>query len=286
MEECKSQNDKINIIYKRKKNKTKINLICSKCSKSITNKLCFCNNLDYYERNIKNIIKIQLLFKNIVNKFIIYNSKKLTKKQKLVNEIFKPNIFGISKWITRIELSTTNLKLTNNGNCRHGKFFNDTRFNWEKKIEKNTVIALRTNGYDKFNNDNINKRGIRKDIKDYHYKTGCVCCGCKNDLVIDHKNDLYNNPRVLNINTQNLNDFQCLCNHCNLQKRQVCIYTKKNKKRYGATNIPQLKIFGIDYIYGDETINFNDINALKGTYWYDPIAFMEYIKNIFLQQII
>jgi hypothetical protein len=64
-----------------------------------------------------------------------------------------------------------------------------------------------------------------------------------------------------------------------LQKRQVCIYTKKYKKRYGATNIPQLKIFGIDFIDGNESVDINDVNALKGTYWYDPIAFMEHIRK-------
>jgi G3E family GTPase len=56
------------------------------------------------------------------------------------------------------------------------------------------VVALRTNGFDEFNNDNINKRSIRKDIKEHHIKTGCICCGTMNDLVIDHKNDLYNDP--------------------------------------------------------------------------------------------
>ena len=228
--------------------KKNLNLKCSECNKSITNKLCFCG-------------------------------KNITKKQKSVDEIFKPNENGISEWKKREDLVNTPLELTTNGNSRHGKFFHDSRYNWEKHNEKNKVVALRTNGFDEFNNDNINKRSIRKDIKEHHIKTGCICCGTMNDLVIDHKNDLYNDSRVLNINTQKLSDFQCLCNHCNLQKRQVCKTTKKNKKRYGGTNIPQLKIFGIDFIVGDETFNPNDIDALEGTYWYDPIAFMEYINK-------
>lgn len=236
----------------------KINVNCRKCKKSITKKLCFCDKIDYYNKKHLNI--------------------KLTKKQKLVNEIFKYNDSGISEWKTREELSKTPLKLSKNGNSRHGKFFNDCRFIWEKKIENNTVIAIRTNGYDKYNNNNINNRSIRPDIKKYHYKTGCVNCGSMSSLVIDHKNDLYNDKRVLNTKTQTNDDFQCLCKHCNLQKRQVCTYTKKNKKRYGATNIPKLKIFGIDFISGNETFDPNDINSLKGTYWYDPIAFMEHIN--------
>jgi hypothetical protein len=281
MEELNSKMSEMKVskkISKKIKIKNKLNLICSVCKKSKTKKLCFCDNLPFYEENIESIIKIQKLWKK---QYIIFY-KKLTKKQKLVNEIFKPDKYGISEWKTRDELSTSNLKLTKNGNCRHGKFFNDSRFIWEKKIEKRTVVALRTNGFDVYNNDNINKRAIRKDIKQYHYKMGCVCCGSKSDLVIDHKNDLYNDPNVLNLETQKFSDFQCLCNHCNLQKRQVCILTKKYKKRYGATNIPQLKIFGIDFIVGDETFIIDDINALKGTYWYDPIAFMEHIKNSLL----
>jgi hypothetical protein len=197
----------------------------------------------------------------------------------LVDKIFKPDSYGVSEWKTREELLQTELPLTNNGNGRHGVYYNDCRYIWDKKKFKNKIIALRTNGYDIANNENINNRAIRKDIKIFHYKTGCVSCGSHSDLVIDHKNDLYNDQRVLIMETQLLSDFQCLCRHCNLQKRQVCKDTKNRNLRYGATNIPQLKIFGIDFIDGDETFNINNIDALKGTYWYDPIAFMEYIHK-------
>lgn len=207
------------------------------------------------------------------------SSTNLTKRQQLVNAIFQPDTNGVSEWKSRDELSQTELSLSNNGNGRYGKFFNDSRFNWEARKEKNKVVALRIIGFDTTNNNNINKRSIRKDIKEYHYTTGCVSCGSKSDLVIDHKNDLYNDLRVLNTVTQTIDDFQCLCRHCNLQKRQVCVNTKKYSKRYGATNIPKLKCFGIDFIEGDETFDPNDVNALKGTYWYDPVVFMEYIKN-------
>lgn len=257
------------IIIKKKKAK----------SKHYT-KESFCDEMKYYQENVDCIIMIQSWWRNKIAQHNIIH-KKLTKRQQMVNDIFKPNKYGKSQWITRTELSKTPLKLSSNGNCRHGKFFNDTRFHWEKEIDKNTVVRIRTIGYDTFNNENINRRAIRKDIKDYHYRTGCVCCGSNTDLVIDHKNDLYNDPRVLDQCTQTLSDFQCLCNHCNLQKRQICKDTKKNKKRYKSTNIPQLKVFGIDFINGDETFNPNDINALQGTYWYDPIAFMEHIKKIF-----
>ena len=41
-----------------------------------------------------------------------------------------------------------------------------------------------------------------------------------------------------------------------------------------------LKVFGINFINGDETYNPDDVDAMKGTYWYDPVAFMKGIKNM------
>ena len=64
-------------------------------------------------------------------------------------------------------------------------------------------------------------------------------------------------------------------------KRQVSKNTKKSNKRYEATNIPILKVFEIDFINGDKTYNPDDVDAMKGTYWYDPIAFMEGIKKYY-----
>lgn len=122
-------------------------------------------------------------------------------------------------------------------------------------------------------------RPIRKDIKDYWAKIPCVVCGKNSELQCDHKNDLYNDERVLNIKTQKISDFQSLCIGCNQQKRQVCVQTKKTGKRYSARNIPMLCIFEIDFIEGDETFNVKDPNAMKGTFWYDPIEFIKFIKN-------
>lgn len=54
-----------NAIVKPKKikiKKKKPNLLCKGCSKSITNKLCFCDKLDYYNGNIESIVKIQSIW--------------------------------------------------------------------------------------------------------------------------------------------------------------------------------------------------------------------------------
>lgn len=209
-----------------------------------------------------------------------------SKKTKMVDQYFNPNEDGVSEWVSREELQLTPLGWGNNGVFRHGVFQGDTRYIWEKYPLKGPIQKIKTTG---FSSDYLygHKRPIRDDIHKHHKSMGCVVCGSKSALVTDHKNDLYNDPRVLNNNTQTIDDFQCLCNHCNLQKRQISKMTLEENKRIGATTIPSLAIFGIDFIEGDETIDITDINAMKGTYWYDPIAFMNYIKiNIIANKMI
>ena len=122
-------------------------------------------------------------------------------------------------------------------------------------------------------NENISgSRPIRPDIKRHYKCLPCVKCGTRN-TVCDHKNDLYNDPRVLNITTQTLDDFQPLCNNCNLRKRAVSLKRDKEKKRQPPT-LDILSINGgIIFTSGDENYDPNDPNALIGTYWYDPIQF-------------
>jgi len=205
---------------------------------------------------------------------------KLTKKQNEVDNLFKPDENGFSEWISRETIKgNKTLDWGNNGIGRNRIYFNDKRYIWEKKGNY-AIEALRTNGY---SDDYLYgaSRPIHKDILSYYKKMSCVVCGTNSNLVCDHKNDLYNDPRVLDIKTQTLDDFQCLCNHCNLQKREISKKTKKSGKRFGATNIPSFVIFGIDFVEGDETFDDKNINAMVGTYWYDPIEFIKKIKSRF-----
>ena len=116
-------------------------------------------------------------------------------------------------------------------------------------------------------------RPIRVDIRNALKNQQCVVCGTTSNIEIDHKNGLYNNDRVLNEKTQTIDDFMPLCKHCNDQKRQVHKIMKETGKRYGATNIPQFKCKGVDFIQGDDTFDLNDPEAMIGTYWYDPVEF-------------
>lgn len=122
------------------------------------------------------------------------------------------------------------------------------------------------------NEDSSKGRPIRSDIKKHYKRLPCVKCGTRN-TVCDHKNDLYNDPRVLNITTQTLEDFQPLCNNCNLRKRAVSLKRDKEKKRQPPT-LDILAMNGdIIFTSGTENYKLNDPNALIGTYWYDPIQF-------------
>lgn len=207
---------------------------------------------------------------------------KLSKKKSEVDRLFQPDALGNSLWVSRDDIrKNPMLDWGNNGAARHGVYFADKRYIWEK-YGRGPIKALRTIG---FSDDVLNgaSRPIRKDVHEHHKANGCVVCGSRSDLVTDHKNDLYNDPRVLNAKTQTIDDFQCLCNHCNLQKRQVSKVTKERGKRVGATTIASLSIFGIDFVEGDDKFDEKDVNAMVGTYWYDPVEFMKKIKEKLLK---
>ena len=196
-------------------------------------------------------------------------------KEKVESE-FMPNEDGFSEWKDVSSLKT--LAWGNNGHSRQGTFFGVTHYIWEKEPKYGKIQRLRLCG---FSDKNTENRPIRKDIRQYYTLPGnkCVACGSESNLVVDHKNDLYNNPRVLCAETQKYSDFQTLCNSCNLRKRAVSTKTKQSKKRIGATNIPMLKPFGIDFTQGDESLDMSDPNAMVGTFWYDPVDFMRKISK-------
>lgn len=150
----------------------------------------------------------------------------------------------------------------------------EMRFGFEKENildrKGNAIVYIKLCGYT-YTSPHPISREIRKALEG----NPCVACGSKHDVEVDHKNGLYNDPKVLDVTTQKLSDFQPLCRHCNLQKRQTIKKMKETGKRYGATKIPALKPFGIDFIEGNKNCNFEDVNWAVGTYWYDPVAFME-----------
>jgi len=124
---------------------------------------------------------------------------------------------------------------------------------------------------------NIQKRPISKHIHKNITSLSCVVCG-KHDTICDHKNDLYNDGRVLSLETQLISDFQPLCNHCNLQKRQICKMEKQTGQVYSAKNIQRYKCYLFEFPWEKKVFDKNDINCKNGTYWFDPV---EFDKNIY-----
>jgi len=121
--------------------------------------------------------------------------------------------------------------------------------------------------------NHIDNRGIRPDILKYIRSLNCVVCGSNNEIRCDHKNDFYNDDRVLNSKLQLLSDFQPLCNHCNLLKRQVCRDEIKNKKIYSAKNISSYKVYDFQFPWEKYALDENNINLKSDSYWYDPVKF-------------
>jgi hypothetical protein len=200
-------------------------------------------------------------------------------RQRVIDELFSPGENGVSDWVDIGRIIEAGLPWSRNGNMRYDCPWGDTRYTWETRRDGigRTVTGLRMIGRNQ--NEIETNRPIRDDIRAELGARRCVVCGSTSSIVIDHKNDLYNDPRVLSSRTQTIDDFQPLCNHCNLQKRQTSVEARETKRRYPATRIASVAVFGIDFTRGDETYDPQDPNAMIGTYWYDPVAFMQTVKN-------
>lgn len=133
-------------------------------------------------------------------------------------------------------------------------------------------------------NDFNQNRPIRNDIRQVLNKLKCVNCGSGTSIVVDHKNDLYNDDRVLQETSQSIHDFQPLCTSCNLRKRANNTNEKDSSELFKYKDIPKNESYGI---FPWER-QFFDINHLYGkytkeySYWYDPKAFEER-KSSFLE---
>ena len=211
--------------------------------------------------------------KKLTDKIVSDNKDpKLTKKQKAIDILFKPNKDGVSDWISKEEIDKNNeLKWGNNGIMRRRLFHNDNRYIWDTERKNGNpsgqIIAIRTIGI----NEELlagKNRPIRADIRKYHNSMGCVVCGSHSDLITDHKNDLYNDPRVLDTKTQIKEDFQCLCNHCNLQKREIAKKTKEQKIYSVVGGGDTIKVINQINLFN----NYNFVSTAGG-------AFLEYLEG-------
>ena len=82
--------------------------------------------------------------------------------------------------------------------------------------------------------------------------------------------------------TQTIDDFQPLCNGCNLIKRAYNVKMLKTGKRFDACELPLFKQLSVSYTSGNENFDINDVNTLQGVYWTDIEDFIKkaLIRNI------
>lgn len=124
----------------------------------------------------------------------------------------------------------------------------------------------------------VQQRPINKAIRNSIISNCCVCCGSNSEMVCDHKNDLYNDNRVLDATTQLDTDFQPLCNGCNLRKRQACKKERETKKIYSAKEIPMFASWTC-FPWEKKHFDINDVNCKNDTFWFDPVEFNNKIKK-------
>lgn len=120
-----------------------------------------------------------------------------------------------------------------------------------------------------------NGRDIRSDIDKQIKKQRCVVLDVHNQIETDHKNGRYDDPRVMNKETQVLDDFQPMHKNVNDAKRHHCDRCVKEKKRYDATRLGYKE----GWTEGDE----ND-TICEGCYWYDPKQFNQTISKDFVKE--
>lgn len=164
--------------------------------------------------------------------------KKLTKNN-LFLELAEPDQeTGISRWVRVDEFvgRYANLKFGNGADWARSDGALAKTYNLERDnsvTAGNRVDRIRLNGY---RLDEVGSQQIRADIRKEIRNRRCVVLGTSNPEV-DHKNGRKNDLRVMNVETQVLDDFQPLSKAANDAKRQFCKECRDTENRYDAQKL-------------------------------------------------
>ena len=201
--------------------------------------------------------------------------KKRITKNSLFIELAKPNEKGFSRWVDVKEFvgKFIGLKFGNGADWARSdgslaKIYILERDN--KQIVGNSVDRVRLNG---FRNEDVGSQQIRADIKREISKKRCVILGTSNPET-DHKDGRKNDPRVMNVKTQIVDDFQPLSKAANTAKRQFCKECKATGNRYDA------KKLGYSISFAEGAMIYEKPLGCIGCFWYDPIEFRKHLREI------
>jgi|TARA_Y100000310_G_C20467220_1_gene708228 hypothetical protein len=203
----------------------------------------------------------------------------MTKSEKFL-DLAKPNSEGKTSWIDVTEFvgEYEDLAFGNGASWarKESKLAKEFIIEFDKtKKTGNRIDRIRLNG---FNIQDIGNQNIKHSIIKHYKSQRCVLLFTSGKsgkpIEIDHKNGRKNDPRVMNIKTQKLNDFQPLSKAANDAKRQICKDCKRNNIRFDAKKIG----YPISYYYGADKHNGSP-NGCIGCFWYDPIDFRKHLNQ-------
>lgn len=193
-------------------------------------------------------------------------------KFRLFVELAQPDAQGISRWVSTSEYVGRYSPLVHTNGWDWGRRGSELekRYKLDVRRSGNRIIAVRLCG---FNIEAPFSQAIRPDIKAAIQKMRCVMLGIRGTTVntrieVDHKDGRKANPRVSNMETQMMRDFQPLCKAANDVKRQICKECRLTNKRWDAKNI-----LGNPYSFYKGGITYTKELGCVGCYQYDPVAY-------------
>jgi hypothetical protein len=202
------------------------------------------------------------------------------KKHELFIELAQPDNNGISRWVSTTEFigKYSELELLNGlswgrKSSTLAKIYN---VETDKSITRGVKIdRIRLNGFNTSKTKNLTQ-SIRADIFKEISNKRCVILGtkisCDHKTEVDHKDGRKLDERIMNLNTQQLSDFQPLSKPANDAKRQFCKKCKETGNRYDA----KLLGYPISFVKGD--LIYDVQIGCTGCFWYDPIEFRNKLK--------
>jgi hypothetical protein len=195
-------------------------------------------------------------------------------KNSLFLELAQPDENGVSRWVSVNEFvgKYADLKFGNGASWARSDGSLAKKYFLERDsslTQGNSVDRIRLTG---INNDDSSNQ-VRADLKREIKKLRCVILGTSKPEA-DHKNGRKDNPRVMNLKTQVLDDIQPLSKAANDAKRQICKECKATNNRYDA------KKLGYPISFTQGTLEYEKPLGCVGCFWHDPLEFRSYLKEI------